>query len=75
MAILNLPVVNDDTFAIALPKDSKDIGKINDILKEMKQNGEFHKILVKYLGEEATKAVRSCGSQTGHCQTVIQRET
>lgn len=55
MAILNLPVVNDDTFAIALPKDSKDIGKINDILKEMKQNGEFHKILVKYLGEEATK--------------------
>ncbi|WP_432642693.1 transporter substrate-binding domain-containing protein [Acidaminococcus sp.] len=55
MVILNLPVVNDDTFAIALPKDSKDIGKINDILKEMKSNGEFHKILVKYLGEDATK--------------------
>lgn len=55
MAILDLPVVNDDTFAIALPKDSKDIGKINDILKKMKSNGEFHKILVKYLGEDAAK--------------------
>lgn len=55
MAILDLPVVNDDTFAIALPKDSKDVAKINDILKEMKSNGEFHKILVKYLGEAAAK--------------------
>ena len=55
MAILDLPVVNDDTFAIALPKDSKDVAKINDILKEMKSNGEFHKILVQYLGEAAAK--------------------
>lgn len=55
MKILDLPVVMDDTFAIALPKDSKDVSKINDILKEMKSNGEMHKILVKYLGEEATK--------------------
>lgn len=28
---------------------------VNKILKEMKANGELHKILVKYLGEEATK--------------------
>jgi ABC-type amino acid transport substrate-binding protein len=55
LSILNLPVVMDDTFAIALPKNSKDIDKVNDILKEMKQNGEMHKILVKYLGDAATK--------------------
>ena len=45
----------DDTFAVALPKDSKDVETVNKILKEMKANGELHKILVKYLGEEATK--------------------
>lgn len=50
--ILDLPVVNDDTFAIALPKGSKDVEKVNALLKEMKENGEMHKILVKYLGEE-----------------------
>ncbi len=54
LSILNLPVVMDDTFAIALPKDSKDVAKVNEILKEMKTNGEMHKILVKYLGEGAT---------------------
>lgn len=50
--VLNLPVVMDDTFAIALPKGSKDVDQINSILKEMKDNGEMHKILVKYLGED-----------------------
>lgn len=52
--ILNLPVVMEDTFAVALPKGSKDVEKVNEILKEMKQNGEMHKIFVKYLGEDAT---------------------
>lgn len=53
--VLNLPVVKDDTFAIALPKNSKDMEKINSLLSEMESNGEMHKILVKYLGEDATK--------------------
>jgi len=53
--ILNLPVVNDDTFAIALPKDSKDVEKIDALLKEMRDNGEMHKILAKHLGDEAAK--------------------
>lgn len=52
--VLDLPVVMDDTFAIALPKDSKDVEKFNSILKEMKDNGEMHKILVSHLGEEGT---------------------
>ena len=52
--VLNGPVVKDDTFAIALPKGSKDTAKINEILKEMRTNGELHKILVVHLGEEAT---------------------
>ncbi|XOQ53649.1 MAG: PBPb domain-containing protein [Succiniclasticum sp.] len=55
LAVLDLPVVMDDTFAVALPKDSKDVETVNNILKEMKANGELHKIYVKYLGEEATK--------------------
>lgn len=54
MHILNLPVVMEDTFAVALPKGSKDVENVNEILKEMKQNGEMHKIFVKYLGEDAT---------------------
>ena len=48
MHILNLPVVFEDTFAVALPKGSKDVETVNSILKEMKQNGEMHKIFVKY---------------------------
>lgn len=55
MHTLNLPIVYADTFAIALPKDSKDVEKINGILKEMQANGEMHKILAKHLGETATK--------------------
>lgn len=53
--VLQGTVVKDDTFAIALPKDSKDVEKINEILKEMRTNGELHKILVAHLGEEGTK--------------------
>lgn len=53
--VLQGPVLKDDTFAIALPKDSKDVDKINEILKEMRTNGELHKILVAHLGEEGTK--------------------
>lgn len=55
MHTLDLPIVYSDTFAIALPKDSKDLDKVNSILKEMQSNGEMHKILVKHLGETATK--------------------
>ena len=36
--VLQGTVVKDDTFAIALPKDSKDVEKINEILKEMRTN-------------------------------------
>lgn len=61
--ILDLPVVNDDTFAIALPKGSKDVEKVNALLKEMKENGEMHKILVKYLGEEATAQYEAAESK------------
>lgn len=53
--VLQGEVVKDDTFAIALPKGSKDTEKINELLKEMRTNGELHKILVKHLGEEGTK--------------------
>ena len=52
--VLDLPVVMDDTFAIALPKDSKNVETFNAILKEMKDNGEMHKILVRHLGEAGT---------------------
>lgn len=51
--VLDLPVVNDDTFAIALPKGSEDVETMNRLLKEMEDSGEMHKILVKYLGEDA----------------------
>ena len=63
LAILNLPVVMDDTFAIALPKNSKDVETVNKLLKEMKSNGEMHKILVKYLGEGATKQYEAAESK------------
>lgn len=54
MHILDLPVVMDDTFAVALPKGSPDVEQVNALLREMKENGEMHRIFVKYLGEEAT---------------------
>lgn len=55
MHTLNLPIVYADTFAIALPKGSADVAKVDGILKEMQANGEMHKILVKHLGETAVK--------------------
>lgn len=55
MYTLDLPIIYADTFAIALPKDSKDVAKVDALLKEMQKNGEMHKILVKHLGETATK--------------------
>lgn len=55
MHTLNLPIVYADTFAIALPKGSKDVATVDGILKEMQKNGEMHRILVKHLGETATK--------------------
>ena len=55
MHTLNLPIVYADTFAIALPKGSKDVATVDGILKEMQANGEMHKILVKHLGETATQ--------------------
>ena len=54
MHMMKLSTSNDDTFAIAFPKDSKDVEKVNAILDEMKKNGDFHKILVKHMGEEQT---------------------
>lgn len=53
--IVEAPVLMGDTFAIALPKGSKDTEKLNALLKEMRTNGELHKILVEHLGEDATK--------------------
>ena len=55
MHILPGQITRADTFAIALPKNSPDVEKINKILQEMKQNGTLHNILVKYLGEAQTK--------------------
>ncbi len=55
MHILDLPVVMDDTFAVALPKGSPDVEQVNALLREMKENGTMHDIFVKYLGEEATE--------------------
>ncbi len=46
-------ITMEDTFAIALPKDSKYLPQINEIIDEMMENGTFHNILVKHLGEEA----------------------
>lgn len=55
MHILSSKITREDTFAIALPKNSPDVEKINKILQEMKQDGTLHNILVKYLGEAQTK--------------------
>ena len=54
MHIIESDITAEDTFAIALPKGSKDVDKINEILAEMKEDGTMHKILVKYMGEEST---------------------
>lgn len=54
MHIIDSVVTLEDTFAIALPKDSPYVEQINEILAEMMSNGVMHDILVKYLGEDAT---------------------
>ncbi len=51
--VIQSPVLLADTFAIALPKGSPDKSKIDALLKEMRTNGELHKILVTHLGEDA----------------------
>lgn len=51
--VIQSPVLLADTFAIALPKGSSDKSKIDALLKEMRTNGELHKILVTHLGEDA----------------------
>lgn len=55
MHMLKGPILMDDTFAIAVPKGSKDLAQIDAILKEMRSNGEMHKILAKYMGEDPVK--------------------
>lgn len=47
-------ITMEDTFAIALPKDSEYVEKINTILDEMTADGTIHDIFVKYLGEDTT---------------------
>jgi len=55
MHTLNLPIVKDDTFAIAMQKGSKDLAQVDKLLQEMQNNGEMNKILAKHLGDEAAK--------------------
>lgn len=54
MHTIESEITREDSFAIALPKDSEYVEQINDILAEMMENGTFHDILVKHIGEEAT---------------------
>ena len=51
--IISSDITLEDTFAIALPKDSEYVDQINDILAEMKEDGTLHDILVKYMGEDS----------------------
>ncbi len=50
--IFDSDITLEDTFAIALPKGSEYVDQINDILKEMMEDGTMHAILAKYLGED-----------------------
>lgn len=54
MHTIESEITRADSFAIALPKDSEYTEQINEILAEMVEDGTFHDILVKYIGEEAT---------------------
>lgn len=54
MHIIDSEVKKEDSFAIALPKGSEYVEKINEILKEIKEDGTLRSIFVKYLGEDAT---------------------
>lgn len=55
MNVIQAPITMEDTFAIAVPKGSKDLAEIDKILAEMRTNGELHKILVAHLGETQAK--------------------
>lgn len=55
MHIIESDITKEDSFAIALPKGSEDVEKINEILDEMMEDGTFHDILVKYIGEDSTE--------------------
>lgn len=54
MYIIESNITREDSFAIALPKDSEYVEQINEILAEMMEDGTFHDILVKYIGEDST---------------------
>lgn len=54
MNIIESKITRADSFAVALPKGSPYVDQINAILKEMNEDGTFHNILVKYIGEEST---------------------
>ena len=54
MHIIESEITREDSFAIALPKDSEYVDDINEILAEMMEDGTFHDILVKYIGEDST---------------------
>ena len=54
MHIIESKITREDSFAIALPKDSKYLDKVNEILAEMKEDGTLHDILVKHIGKEST---------------------
>ncbi|MGI6066874.1 MAG: substrate-binding periplasmic protein [Bacillota bacterium] len=49
--LLPAEMVAEDSYAIALPKNSPYKDQINQILAEMKQNGKIDEILTKWLGE------------------------
>lgn len=54
MHIIESEVTREDSFAVALPKGSEYVDDINEILAEMMDDGTFHDILVKYIGEDST---------------------
>lgn len=55
MHIIESNITREDSFAIALPKGSEYVEQINEILKEMKEDGTLHNILEKYMGKEAVQ--------------------
>lgn len=49
--LLPAEMVKEDSYAIALPKNSPYKDQINQILKEMQENGKMDEILTKWLGD------------------------
>ncbi|MGG1440697.1 glutamate ABC transporter substrate-binding protein [Brevibacillus laterosporus] len=46
----------EEPYGIALPKgDTEFVALVNDLIKEMKQNGEYDKLYEKWIGEKPTK--------------------